>query len=280
MAGKVLTEEDFVEGETKKEDTSISTEAAEKPEAIVATEPDHKEEPSSDDGEPQLKPSDDKKYKYASLDEYDKAYKEAERKMHQSTTKAAELERKLSQYEKPPEKPATMDDRIKEMTKDTLGKIRLLPADAPDREDQAGYLWSKLQSDITDIKYDERSRAVDRERDVVKRTYDYATKEGIKSDAELRILGYEFSKTDPGIPIDDRISMAVSNTKEMLGQIRTGFVEKQEKDKKEKEDLKVLGRGSSRQEKSETRKPENESMSQALSKLNEQRRMKKEDLRY
>lgn len=280
MAGKVLTQEDFVEGETKKEDTSVPPEPEEKVEVKAVEEPEHKEEPSKDEGEPQPKPSDEKKYKYASMDDYDKAYKEAERKMHEKTTRAAELERKLAQYEKPIEKPVTIDDRIKDMTKDTLSKIRLLPPDDPDRENQAGYLWAKLQGDITDIKYDERTRSADREKDMVKKTYDYATREGIKTDAELRILGYEFSKTDSGIPVEDRISIAVTNTKEVLGQIRSGFVEKQEKEKKEKEDLKVLGRGSSRQEKSETKKPENESMSQALSKLNEQRRMKKEDLRY
>lgn len=278
MAGKVLTQEDFVEGETKKEDTSVTPEPIE--EVKVEKEPEREEEPSKDEEEPQPKPSEEKKYKHATWDETEKARVESERKMHERATYAAELERKLAKYEKPPEKPFTVDDRIKDMTKDTLSKIRLLPPDDPDRENQAGYLWAKLQGDITDIKYDERSRATDRERDVVKKTYDYATREGIKTDAELRILGYEFSKTDSGIPVEDRISIAVTNTKEVLGQIRSGFVEKQEKEKKEKEDLKVLGRGSSRQEKSETKKPENESMSQALSKLNEQRRMKKEDLRY
>lgn len=274
MVVKVLTEEDFKEGEPEKE---TSSEEPEKQEAAPEKEePSKKEEPEKE--EP---PKEEKKYKYASMDEYDKAYKEAERKMHEATTRSKELERKISQYERPVvDKPLTLDDRIRDLTKETINKIRLLPADAPTREEDAGFLWAKLQSEITDLKYEERYKVQEKERDVVKRTYDYATKEGIKSDAELRLLGTEFSKTDPTLPTEERISMAVNNTKDLLSQLREGLIERQRQDKQEKEDLKVLGRGSSRTEKSSPRKEEPETMAQALSKLNEQRRMKKDDLRY
>jgi len=65
-----------------------------------------------------------------------------------------------------------------------------------------------------------------------------------------------------------------------LSRLRDGLVEKQKKDDKDKEDLKVLGRGSSRREKSEEEKKEPTSMSQQLAELNEKRRIKKDDLRW
>ena len=275
---KVLTKEDFAEGDKPEEDTS-STPAQD--EIVIGKEkeePEKKVEPSEDEKEPQPKPSEEKKYKYASMDDFDKAYKEAERKMHEATTKAAELERKVSQYEKPREAVVTIDDRIKEMTKDTLTKIRVLPTDSPTREEDAGYLWAKLQSDISDVKYEERHKKEESERTVAKKLFGKATTEGLKSDDELEMVGFEFSRIDPGIPTEDRISQAVEITKGRLSRLRDGLVEKQKKDEKDKEDLKVLGRGSSRREKSEEEDKGPTSMSQQLAELNEKRRIKKDDL--
>ncbi len=276
---KVLTEEDFKEG-SQTEDTSKSIPADEKIEVKGKEEPEEKLEPSGKGKEESLpEPSEDKKYKYASMDEFDKAYKEAERKMHEATTEASELKRKVAHYEKPIEKPAvTIEDKINEMTDQVLDKIRLIPADSPTRDRDAGRMWTKLHADVDDIKYEDRQRKSNTERQIVTKTYERATKEGIKTDAELRILGYEFSKTDSGLLTDDRISQAIDNTKGVLSQIREGLVEKQEKDKKEKDDLKVVGRGSSRREKSEEEDKKPTTMSQQLAQLNEQRKLKKDDI--
>ncbi len=280
MAGKVLTEEDFKGGSEPEKDTSKPIPADEKIEIKGKEEPIKEPEPSEKGKEePQPEPSEDKKYKYASMDEFDKAYKEAEKKMHEATTKAAELERKVTYYEKPPEKPAvTIEDKINEMTDQVLDKIRLIPADSPTRDRDAGRMWTKLHADVDDLKYEDRQRRSDTERQIVAKTYEKATKEGIKTDAELRILGYEFSKTDSGLSTNDRITQAIDNTKSVLSQIREGLVEKQEKDKKDKEDLKVLGRGSSRTVKSEEEDKKPTTMSQQLAELNERRKLKKDDL--
>jgi len=286
MAGKTLTEEDFNKsGDPTKEDTSTQTITADQKfdqdGKVVTEEPkvDETPEETGDRVEPPPKPSEEKKFKYASMDEYDKAYKEAERKMHEATTKASTLEKKLYQYEKPVEKPRTMDDQIREMTRKTLKEISVIPADSPNRDEEAGFLWAKLQGDITDMKYEERARHTDTERQIVTKTYERAQKEGIKSDAELRILGYEFSKTDPSLGTEDRIEKAVENTKEILSEIRDGFVKGQERDKKEKDDLKVLGRGSSRRDMKETKEVRPTTMSQQLAELHEKRRTTREDLR-
>ncbi len=285
MAGKVLTEEDFKEGNKPEEkDTSKPIPADQKIEIKGKEEPEEKVEPSKKvEEEPQPEPSEEKpKFKHATWEETEKARIEAEKKMHEATTEKSKLERELSQYKKPPEKPTTLEDKIKEMTKDTVGKIRLIPQDSATRDEDAAFLWATLQSNISDLKYEERSNAERTQKNVVQRTYEKATKEGIKTDAELRILGYEFSKTDPSLSTDERITQAIDSTKETLSQIREGLVEKQERDKKEKEDLKVLGRGSSRTVKSDEKDKEKEkggsSMSEALSQINQSRRLKKDDL--
>lgn len=282
---KVLKEEDFEEGKKPEDTSEPEPTPGEVIEGKEGEEPEKKVEPSKGDEESLPKPSDEKKYKHKTWEETEKARQELERGFTEKSMKLSATERELAELKRPKESIVTIDDRIKEMTKGTLSKIKSLPADSASRDEDAGYLWAKLQSDISDIKMEERERKHDTERDVIKRTYDRATKEGIKTDAELRILGYEFSKTDPSMSVDERISTAVNSTKETLSQIREGLVvkpdlEKLEKDKKDKEDLKVLGRGSSRREKSEEEKEGSETMSQALSKLNEQRRMKKEDLRW
>ncbi len=280
MAGKVLTEEDFKGGSEPEKDTSQSIPADQKIEVKGKEEPIKEPEPSEKvKEEPQPEPSEDKKFKHKTWEETEKARQELERGFTDKSMKLAEAEKKIAHYEKPPEKPAvTIDDKINEMTDQVLDKIRLIPADSQTRDRDAGRMWSRLHADIDDLKYEERQKRSDIERKIVTKTYEKATKEGIKTDAELRILGYEFSKTDSGLSTDDRIAQAIDNTKGVLSQIREGLVEKQEKDKKEKDDLKVLGRGSSRTVKSEEEEKTPTTMSQQLAELNEQRRLKKDDL--
>ena len=276
---KVLTEEDFPEGSESK-DTSKSIPADEKVEVKGKEEPEEKTEPSEKvKEEPQPEPSEDKKYKYTSMDEFDKAYKEAERKMHEATTETSELKKKVAYYEKPVEKPAvTIDDKINEMTDQVLDKIKLIPADSPTRDRDAGRLWTRLHADVDDLKYEHRRSTEETERKTIKKIYDQATREGLKTDEELDYFSYRYSKTDPSLSIDERTSQAVESTKTGIGKLREGLVERQEKDKKDKDDLKVLGRGSSRTVKSEDKDKEPTAMSQQLAELNERRKLKKDDI--
>jgi len=276
---KVLTEEDFKEG-SDAEDTSKPIPADQKIEVKGKEEPEVKPEPSEKGKEESLpEPSEESKFKHKTWEETEKARQELERGFTEKSMRLAEAERKIAHYEKPPEKPVvTIEDKINEMTDQVLDKIRLIPTDSPNRDRDAGRMWTKLHADVDDIKYEERQNRSDTERKIVTKTYERATKEGITTDAELRILGYEFSKTDSGLLTDDRIAQAIDNTKGVLSQIREGLVEKQEKDKKEKDDLKVLGRGSSRREKSEEEDKRPTTMSQQLAELNEKRKLKKDDL--
>ncbi len=301
MAGKALTKEDIESGKSPHdEDTSPKTIPTEQmfdqDGNMIEEEPKGDETPPLEkkegDEEPLLKPSDDdKKYKYKSLDDYDKAYKEAERKMHEATTKASTLEREVATLKKPIEsKIPSVDDRIAELADDAIKQIGALPIEYDDagkptsasmtkRDRDAAIIWAKTQRTISRLEIDASRKEVEGERSIVSKTYKKAQEEGLKTDAELRILGYEFSRTDPNLPVDDRINEAIGNTKTMLGQVREGFVQAQEKDKKDKEALRVLGRGSSRTGEKETKGGEKPTtMSDQLVKVKESRKVKKEDL--
>jgi hypothetical protein len=283
-SGKVLTDEDF-KGGKEPEDTSKgpadrSIPADEKIEVKGKEEPAKELEPSEKEKEePQPEPSEDKKYKYASMDEFDRAYKEAERKMHEATTEKARLARELEEVRKPKDQPKTLQDRIDEMTDQILEKIKILPNESPTRDRDAARLWARNQSDIDDLKYEERRKRDDSERSTVKRIYDTANKEGLKTDEELDYFAYRYSKTDSSLSIEERTSQAVEATKSGLGKLREGLVKDVEKDKKDKDDLKVLGRGSSRTGKSSEEKTEKPlTMSQQIAEMQEKRRLKKDDL--
>jgi hypothetical protein len=287
MAGKVLTEEDFNKGgDPTKEDTS--SEKAIPADQIfdqdgkeVIEEPKKVETPKEEAKvEPLPKPSDEFKPKHKTWEETEKARLELERGFTEKSMKLSEREKELEKFKKPPEKPvATEDDRMAEITDEALAKIGALPAESTTRDRDAAIIWGKAQRKISRLEIDESNRQVSSEREIVTKTYERAQKEGIKTDAELRILGYEFSKTDSSLNPDDRINQAVESTKGILSQIRDGFVRDLERDKKEKDDLKVLGRGSTRKEKTEE-KEEPTTMSQQLAQLNEKRKMTKDDLRY
>lgn len=287
---KVLTKDDFEGGEISTEETSEKTipadqkfdqdgkEVVEEPEEKVVPDEETKVEPQS------------KSYKYASMDDYDKAYKEAEKKMHEATMRASSLEKELGQVKKPPEKVVTADDKIAEFTDAALNEIKGIKLEydeegnitresASKRDREAAIIWGKAQRKISRLEIDEVNKVALSEREIVNKTYTAAQKEGIMTDAELRILGHEFSKTDPSVSTDDRIKESIESTKGILSQIRDGFIKNQEKDKKEKEDLKVLGRGSTRKESKGDKESKPSTMSQQLSELNEKRRMTKDDLR-
>ena len=298
MAGKILTDDDFNKGgDPTKEDTSSQSIPADQKfdqdgKAIVE-EPEKKEIPVEEkvEVEPLPKLSEEFKPKHKTWEETERAREEAERKMHEATTKASTYEKELAQYKKVPEKAIpTEDERIAEITDEALAKInalsleydsegKVIAASGAKRDRDAAIIWGKAQRKISRLEIDESNRQVQFEREIVSKTYERAQKEGIKTDAELRILGFEFSKTDGNLSTDDRINQSIENTKGILSQIRDGFVKSQERDKKEKDDLKVLGRGSTRIETKETKETKPTTMSQQLAELNEKRRMTKEDLR-
>ncbi len=300
MAGKVLTKEDIESGvDPHKKDTSPDTILTEQKfdqdGNVIEEEPKEDETPHLEkkegDEEPLLKPSDDFKPKHKTWEETEKARVESERKMHEATTKASTYEKELAQYKKPVEsKIPSVDDKIAELADDAIKQIGALPIEydgegkptsisMTKRDRDAAIIWAKTQRTISRLEIDASRKEVDGERSIVNKTYKRAQDEGLKSDAELRILGYEFSRTDPNLPVDDRINEAIGSTKSMLGQVREGFVQAQEKDKKDKEALRVLGRGSSRTGEKETKGGEKPTtMSDQLVKVKESRKVKKEDL--
>jgi hypothetical protein len=288
MAGKVLTAEDFDKsGDPTKEDTSSQTISADAKIVIGADGKETVEEPKEVETpveeakvEPLPKPLDEFKPKHKTWEETERARLELERGFTEKSMRLSEKEKELEKFRKPPEKPVpTEDERIAEITDEALKNISVIPADSPTRDRDAAIIWGKAQRKISRLEIDESKRQDSSEREIVMKTYERAQKEGIKTDAELRILGFEFSKADASLGSDDRINAAIESTKGILSQIREGFVKGQELDKKEKDDLKVLGRGSTRKEGIEKKETKPTTMSQQLAELNEKRRMTKDDLR-
>ncbi len=281
MAGRVLTEEDFPKGDTPAEDTTSKPE--EKVETPVEEVPEGKETPRDEDGDKESlpKPSDETpKYKHKTWDETEKARIELEKEFTKKSMRISEVEKELAQFKKPPEKPApTVDDHIAEIADEALKNIGSLTADSPSRDRDAAIIWAKAQRKISRLEIDETNKQANTERETVSKTYERAQKEGIKNDSELRILGYEYSRTDSSLNTDERIDKAIESTKGIISHIREGFVKDQERDKKEKDDLKVLGRGSSRREEKETKETRPATMSEQLAQINEKRRVTRNDLR-
>ncbi len=262
----------------------------------VIGEPENKEVPSEDGRgngeEPQPKPS-EKKYKYKTQDEAERAYTEAERKMHEATTRASSLERELSQYKKPLEQPvATADDKIAEITKAAIKEIRALSAkfdsqgketaeSIDERETQSAIVWAKANRKIAKLEYEEAHNAEKSEQDIANRLYKKATSNGLSGNNELDLVGMEYGRSDPSMSAEDRISAAVEAAKNRISQLRDGFVKRQQLDKDEKNNLRVLG-GGSRSRSTDGGKTKEESkpsnMSDALADINEKRKVKKDDL--
>lgn len=296
MAGKVLTEEDFSKGgDPTKEDTSSQAIPADQKMdqdgKVIVEEPEKVETPAKvDEGgkEPLPKPSDEvPKYKHKTWEETEKARIELEKEYTKKSMRLSEVEKKLVQFEKPIEKPTpTIDDYITGIADEALKDIGALPTDSQTRDRDAAIIWAKAQRKISRMEIDETNKVKDAERNASSKLFELAKKEGFNMDDqdELEELGYQYNKQPSHLSAEEKISKTVESAKERLTRIRGSFVNKLEKDrerdKKEKDDLKVLGRGSSRKEGKEEKETKPTTMSQQLAELNEQRRIKKDDLRW
>ena len=302
MAGKILTEDDFKGGDTPKEDTpkeefvSADQKFDQDGNKIEGPKGDDAPKKKEDGEEPLPKPSNEKKYKYASMDEVERAYAEAERKMHEATTRASSYEKELAQYKKPPEKSEpTEDEKVAEIMDEANKQISALPIeyDSEGRETQQSYskrnreymlIMGKANRKISRLEIDAENKAKEQSQTTSKKLYNKAKDEGFNMDDEddLSEIAFQWERSS-GDTIDDRISNAVTNAKSRLdrlrGKVKEKVIEDIERDKKEKDNLKVLGRGSSRKDDKQEMETKPVTMSQQLTELHEKRRITKDDFR-
>jgi hypothetical protein len=293
-----MGKEDLEKGkETPNEDTSelVSSETKfDQDGNEIKEEPTKKEVlPKEDDKGSPPEPSDGKKYKYSSMDEYDKAYHEAERKMHEATTKASTLEKELERHRKPPEKVPTEDEQIAEITDAALKDIRAIPveygsdgrptkASAEDYDRKSAIIWGKANAKITRLEIEKDRKVSEEGKSLSRKLYDKAKSEGFNmaDEDDLAEIAFQWDKATGDTP-DDRISNAVRNAKERLERLRGKFSDAIERDKKEKDSLRVLG-GGSRNRPTEGGKEKKDSkpsdMYSALEEVKNKRRVKKDDL--
>jgi hypothetical protein len=95
------------------------------------------------------------------------------------------------------------------------------------------------------------------------------------------MVGLEYSRTDPTLPPDDRIDEAVTRVRDRVSRLRDGFVRNQDKNKKDKEDLRTLPGGSRKTpETKDTKKDTKPStLDNQMAELNEKRRLTKDEWR-
>jgi len=296
---KVLTKEDF---EESGKDTSSKEIPADKVisadtkvtmddqgRVIEAEEPEAKEVEAKGEEEPQPKIPEFKP-KHKTWEETEKARIELEKEFTRKSMRASDLEKELETYKKPPPPPPSIDDEIAKITDEALNQIRAIPIDRDSEgkpipesigkyERESAIIWGKANRKISRLEIDEANKMAETERGTASKLYKKATDEGLRSDDELELLGYEYDRINPSLRIDDRIDKAIETTKNRLSRLREGFVKNQEKDKYEKGELQVLGRGSSRKEiKGKEKEEKPVSMSDQMADLNESRRLKKDDL--
>ena len=303
MAGKIVTKEDLEGENPNRKDTSSEATPSDKSilsdqkfdqngKEIVGEEPETEIPGKEEDGkEPLPKLSEDFKPKHKTWEETESARTTLERDFHTKSGENAELKRRLAALEKPPEKKVADEDEIARITDETLkemdnlryeygsdGKPTSESIRKVDRE--KAIIWNRGQEKIADSVYEKRSRKATSEHDTTTKLYNLAQKEGLKSDAELRVLGAEYSRTDSSLSVDERTVSAVEATKGIISSLREGLVKDQKKDKEEKDALRVLGRGSNRGQETVDTKPKKPStMADDLAELNKKRTMTKDDLR-
>ena len=301
MAGKIVTKEDLEDGgfkdtfsEATPSDKSIPSDQKfdQNGKEMADEEPSEDASIEEKDGKESLsKPLDEFKPKHKSWEETESARATLEREFHTKSGENAELKRRLAALEKPPEKKVADEDEISKITDETLKEMDNLryeygsdgkptPESIRKVDRDKAIIWNRGQEKIADLVYEKRSRKATSEHDVITKTYNRAQKEGLKSDAELRILGAEYSRTDSSLGVDERIEAAIEATKGIVSSLREGLVKDQKKDKEEKDNLRVLGRGSNRgKETTDTTPKKPSTMADDLAELNKKRTMTKDDLR-
>lgn len=118
-------------------------------------------EEKPEETEPPL-PEEKPRLKYKSHEEAEKAYAEAEKVMHEATSKASNLEKELDRYkgvlknlkEPPQQEKATVEEQIIDKA---INDIKKIPQDDLEAERKANRIWARAQRDIADFRINERS---------------------------------------------------------------------------------------------------------------------------
>ena len=213
----------------------------------------------------------------------EKQIKDAQRKMHEATTKASKLERIVSDLQKrvdtaakeAPDTAAAENPwgaKRQKVADDTIARAAAIPSPVPpqDRDDpqfdakwaeyqkqmatyngKVALVWAEAQTDIANLAFEEREEA-NRNKEAVRSAVDTALeKAGLitdktsqkEKDSVLRIFWALSSDVSKSLPMEDQIEETINLCKDLVDELRGKERARARDEKKNQEDLSVLGRG-------------------------------------
>jgi hypothetical protein len=186
--------------------------------------------------------------KYETMEEAGKAFKESERKMHEATERAARLERDQSTRVKTdPE--VDPGDTIADEALVEIGKLN--PED-PDYQKKTARIWAKAQMKIANLTVGKAKEAETSTKSTEERVSSALKDAKLPSDNDKKIFWSIASHCPADIKdLEGQISWTIERVQEVKADVAKEMVEEANRKKKEKGDLKVLGRKGSKTTSSE-----------------------------
>lgn len=186
--------------------------------------------------------------KYKSMDEAEKAFKESERKMHEATERAARLEREPVRKE--PVIPEV--DPADAIADDALAEIGKLNPEDPDYQKKTARVWAKAQMKIANLTVGKAKEAETSTKSTEERVTSALKDAKLPSDNDKKIFWSIASHCPADIKdLEGQISWTIERVNEVKAEVAKEMVEETNRKKKEKGDLKVLGRKGSKTTSSE-----------------------------
>lgn len=180
-------------------------------------------------------------YKFKSFDEYEKALKAAERRMHQATEESSRYQRMVQNLS--PKAPETKESQTQKIAKEAIRQIRTIPDTDPEKEEKAAIIWAEAQEKIADLKYQEQHTAETSRKEVETYAENKAKAAGLKSPMAIEAFWVVARNAPKNISLDEQIDWAVTQVNQFIEEIRKEDAEKVEESETGKKSLKVLGRG-------------------------------------
>jgi hypothetical protein len=199
--------------------------------------------------------TDEKPLKYSSHEEAEKAYREAEKKLHESTTEAAKLKKVVDDLTKKIDaanektadtgpKKSTWEVKREKVLKDTMTAANAIPADDPEYNTKVAQIWIDAQMQVSKIALEEQ-RAAEEDLQLVQKSVSKALKDveidGVPGVEDL--FWAQAKKADRNLSLADQIKWAAGEVKALIDGIRGKERTRMKEEKDTRDNLNVLGRG-------------------------------------
>lgn len=246
---------DMINGEEGKQTLTNQDTSGNPPEGQATGEqiPDGIQPPPDGFGEITPDP-DTKPLKYKSHEDAEKAYREAEKKIHEATTensqlrkKMEDLERKINESIGPRDqgpRRSVYDVERERIKKETFSAAQAIPETDPEYQLKIANIWMDAQDALARVAYQEQEAA---RSDI--QVVQTIVADAIKK-AELdKIPGIEelfwakSAKADRSLPLEDQINWTISQCKAIVEGIRGKEVGRMQQEEENRQRMEVLGRG-------------------------------------